>query len=81
MASLQIRDMPDYLYESLKLRAEKDHRSLAQEAVVLLSEALKVRGHDSTRRLAALKNIQILNVETTSKNLDVVALMLEDRKR
>ena len=40
MASLQIRDMPEDLYESLKLKAEKDHRSMAQQAVILLSEAL-----------------------------------------
>jgi len=81
MASLQIRDMPDDLYESLKLRAEQDHRSVVQQALVLLSEALKAGGCDSTRRIEALKKIQALKIETISKDVDLVALVREDRER
>lgn len=81
MASLQIRDMPDDLYESLKLKAEKDHRSLAQQAIVLLSEALKVGGSDSSRRLEALKKIRSNKVETKSKDISIVELIQEDRGR
>lgn len=51
MASLQIPDMPEDLYESLRLKAARDHRSLAQQAVVLLSAALKAGGQDSSRRI------------------------------
>ena len=81
MASLQIREMPDDLYESLKLKAEKDHRSLAQQAIVLLSEALRTQGRDSSRRMNALKRIQSSKVVTKSKDISIVELIQEDRER
>ena len=81
MPSLQIPDMPDELYESLKRRAEKDHRSLAQQAVVLISEALKSRGPDSTLRMEAIKKIQSKKVLVKSKEIDIVDLIREDRQR
>lgn len=34
MPSLQIRNLPDDVYRSLALRAERAHRSLAQQAIV-----------------------------------------------
>ena len=81
MASLQIRDMPDDLYESLKIEAEKDHRSLAQQAVVLLSEALKHVGRDPSRRMVAIKKIQSSKVKTRSNDISITELIQEDRKR
>jgi plasmid stability protein len=36
MASLQIRDLPDDLYQALAFRAPQERRSLAQQAVVEL---------------------------------------------
>jgi len=81
MASLQIRDMPEDLYESLRLQAEKDHRSLAQQAVVLLSEALKQGGRDSSRRMNALKKIRLSKVETRSSGVSITELIQEDRRR
>lgn len=81
MASLQIRDMPDDLYESLKIKAEKDHRSLAQQAVVLLSEALKLAGRDSSRRMVAIKKIQSSKLKTRSNDISITELIQEDRKR
>jgi plasmid stability protein len=36
MASLQIRDLPDEVYEALAIRAKSEHRSLAQQAIVEL---------------------------------------------
>ena len=40
MATLNIEHFPDGLYESLKLRAESQHRSVAQEVTHILSEVL-----------------------------------------
>jgi plasmid stability protein len=40
MATLNIKDLPDPLYQALKRRAEARHRSVAQEAIHLLTEAL-----------------------------------------
>jgi plasmid stability protein len=33
MPSLQIRDLPDDVYQALAFRAKQEHRSLAQQAV------------------------------------------------
>ena len=81
MASLQIRDMPEDLYDSLKSKAEKDHRSLAQQAIILLTEALNGGGRDSSRRIAALKKIRSNKVVTRSKDISIVKLIQEDRER
>lgn len=36
MPALQVRDLPQDLYERLKERAELEHRSLAQETIVAI---------------------------------------------
>lgn len=38
MASLQVRDLPEDLYEALAWRAEREGRSLAQQAVFELRQ-------------------------------------------
>jgi len=40
MATLNVKNMPDELYQRLKTRAEQQHRSVAQEVTVLLAAAL-----------------------------------------
>lgn len=40
MAILHVETVPDALYEALKARAESGHRSVAEEVIHLLSEAL-----------------------------------------
>ena len=40
MATLNIKNLPDPLYASLKARAEAQHRSVAQEVTHILSEVL-----------------------------------------
>ncbi|HBO61199.1 MAG TPA: argininosuccinate lyase [Olsenella sp.] len=42
MPALQIRDLPQGLYDELKLRAEREHRSLAQQATVAIEEHLRM---------------------------------------
>ena len=37
MASLQVRELPENIYSLLKRKAEAEHRSIAQEAIVLLA--------------------------------------------
>lgn len=80
-ASLQIPEMKDDLYEQLKFSANKDHRSLAQQAIVLLSEAMRAGKSDFSRRLEALKKIKSQKVEIKSKNISIVELIQEDRRR
>lgn len=40
MATLNVKSLPDPLYEKLKTRARQERRSVAQEVVHLLSAAL-----------------------------------------
>jgi plasmid stability protein len=40
MATLNIKNLPDGLYEKLKARAKRERRSVAQEVTHLLSTAL-----------------------------------------
>ena len=81
MASLQIRDMPDSLYESLKNSAERDHRSLAQQALFLLATALGSRHGGKERRRHVLEEILSQRIQIKSKNIDVVSSIREDRSR
>jgi len=41
MASLKIRNLPDDVYQFLAFRAERAHRSLAQQAVIELRKTTK----------------------------------------
>lgn len=50
MPSLQIRDLPDAIYRLLVERAREERRTLAQEATVLLSEALVASEPPKNRR-------------------------------
>lgn len=47
MASLQIRELPDDVYEALARRAKAEGRSLAQQAVV---ELKRLPGRDARER-------------------------------
>lgn len=42
MATLNIKNLSDTLYEKLQARARREHRSVAQEVTHLLSNALEV---------------------------------------
>jgi plasmid stability protein len=41
MATLNIKNLPDKLYARLKARARKQRRSVAQEVIQILSEAVE----------------------------------------
>jgi plasmid stability protein len=40
MAILQVRELPEHVYTTLKACAARDRRSLAQEAVIMLERGL-----------------------------------------
>lgn len=41
MAVLNVKNLPDRLYRKLKARAKRERRSVSQEVVVLLEQALE----------------------------------------
>lgn len=65
MPSLQIRELPDGLYQTLVLRAERAHRSLAQQALTDLRRALDA--HQGERRAEVLAAIRADVVSAPSK--------------
>ena len=83
MASLQVRELPENIYSLLKQRAEAEHRSIGQEAIVLLAKGLDTSIAPKERRTRLLQKIEEeaeLNSETLAK-LDPVELIREDRRR
>ncbi|MBI2299511.1 MAG: hypothetical protein HYU66_11315 [Armatimonadetes bacterium] len=81
MASLQIRNLPDDVYEALKRLAEQERRSLSQQAVVTLQEGLAVSPEaNRSRRRAVLERFrQLVPLGDTTGWADTTALIREDR--
>ena len=80
MPSLQVRDLPEDIYHQLNYLANKDHRSLAQETVVLLKESINVRMANQARRKQLLKTFKGLGIDS-SDFPDPADLIREDRER
>lgn len=57
MPSLYVRELPDNIYYLLQERARAEHRSLSQEAVILLAEGLQTSGTNKQRRRLLLSKI------------------------
>jgi plasmid stability protein len=82
MSSLQVRDLPENIYYQLQKNARAEHRSLAQEAVVVLARGLKVSACNRQRRVKLLELISLNTIDATSDELiDPVDLIREDRER
>lgn len=74
MPTLQIRDLPEDLYQALSLDASNEHRSLTQQAIVELREAQALR-----RRLRSESVLQALGV--CDRTFDFEALTPEQLVR
>lgn len=80
MPSLQIRDLPDDLYQSLSFRARQEHRSLAQQAVAELRRIPALSAAE--RRRAVIANIRAtLGKPELPMTPSPEALVREDRER
>ena len=80
MPTLQVRDLPDEVYSQLSYLAKREHRSLTQEAIVLLREGIEAKMGNKDRRRKTLEQISTLGIDR--KDLpDPVALVREDRDR
>ncbi len=82
MPSLQVRELPEHIYQMLMTDAKKQHRSLAQQAVVTLSKGLEASENPKNRRRKLMSRIQSHNPSSRADNLKTpAALIREDRKR
>lgn len=83
MPTLQVRDLPEHIYEQIVELAEADRRSITQETIILLEKALEIQKQNKHNRKKLLDHI----VEETKAeyNLndipDPVPLIREDRER
>ncbi len=80
MPTLQVRDLPEDVYVQMKYLAEKEHRSLAQETIVLLKEGISAKLGNKERRRKLLEKMSDLNING-KRYPDPVVLIREDRER
>ena len=77
MATLNIKNFPDRLYRRIKQRAGRNRRSIAQEVVQLLDDAVKERPRASLLDLEGLgKEIW----KDTLSGADAAEYVSEERK-
>jgi plasmid stability protein len=80
MPSLQIRDLPDDIYEALSFRATSEHRSLTQQALADLAQVVKSRQTDTRKRLLASIR-QEIGHQALAEELLPENLIRKDRSR
>ncbi|MDF7798836.1 hypothetical protein P4C99_05150 [Pontiellaceae bacterium B1224] len=82
MPSLQVREMPAMLYGTLQEHAKREHRSLAQQAVVTLARGMELTENPRKRREALLDRIKEAQLSPPDSNLpDAADMVKEDRAR
>lgn len=72
MATLNIKNFPDSLYEKLQTQAQQEHRSLAQEVIHILHQVV------DQKELLDIRGLRGLGKEVW-KGIDVAAYIREER--
>lgn len=81
MPTLQVRDLPEVVYEALKQSAERDNRSIAQQTITLLEESLGLRKPSAQSYREFISHIQKHPIADASDFRNPVDLVREDRDR
>jgi len=82
MPMLQIRNLPEAVYAQLRHRAAQEHRSLAQQATVLIERALGRQPEMQRRRRQLLDAVSREGSPALPKGVaSPEALVAEDRTR
>lgn len=81
MPLLQVRDIPEDLYEDLARVAKAENRSIAQETIVLLRGALNNTMERKARRRKVLEQAEEMSVDSADSFADPADLIREDRQR
>ena len=81
MAMIQIRGVPGHIYRRLTEQAGREHRSLAQQTLVVLSRGLGVEMDAKARRKKVLEAIAGMDHSQTKKLRSPARLIREDRNR
>jgi len=81
MPTLQVRDVPEHIYRRLADLAEKERRSLAQQAVAVLAKGLEVEVDPRARRRKILEEAKRLDLGHGKSLPNFVKMIREDRAR
>ncbi|HQV31247.1 MAG TPA: hypothetical protein PKV71_05190 [Calditrichia bacterium] len=82
MPSLQVRDLPDHLYQKLKDMAAAEHRSISQQAIVMLEKGFAADDEPGQRRREILAQFRRQADRISSYQLpDPVDIIAADRQR
>jgi plasmid stability protein len=81
MPTLQVRELPEDVYYRLRQKAREEHRSLAQETVVLLRRALDSSEMHRSRRTEALERIAHRSIQDVPDFPSSEDVIREDRDR
>ncbi len=78
MPTLQVRDLPEEIYEALKRAARAEHRSLTQQAIIALAKGLRLDIDHRDRRNKLLSEWEQSPLHTP-KDIDVTSWVRTDR--
>lgn len=82
MPSLQVREVPEHIYKTLRREAEEQHRSIAQQAVAVLARGLNLELEPRLKRKCILEAIKSETARQGTFRLPDPALLIrEDRDR
>jgi hypothetical protein len=81
MPLLQVRNFPEGLYTQIGMAAEREHRTIAQQTIVLLEKSLGQAESNKERRNRALEESRSRIIPEAAKAIDVAKLVREDRER
>ena len=81
MSSLQIRNLPDDLYQTLTFRAEQAHRSLTQQALIELRRATGSANAGQRERILETISQDIAGMGTRTLHAPPERLLRDDRDR
>lgn len=81
MTSLQVRDLPEDIYQKLRLLADQENRSITQQVVVVLRAALNISMSPKEKRARAIEEIMTTTYKKHGKFENPLKFVREGRDR
>jgi plasmid stability protein len=80
MPSLQVRELPEHIYRTLRKEAEEQHRSIAQQAIAALARGLDLELDPKMRRKCILEAIKSEVIRQGKTALPDPALLIREER-
>jgi hypothetical protein len=81
MPLLQVRDFPEDIYKEITFEAHRQHRTIAQQTIMLIKKGLGEEMSNTERRKRAVETAFSRNIPQKAKAVDYVQFVREDRDR